>query len=98
MARNLIAATLLIFALTFLPAIAGAKTNVDLNPNLDFTQYKTFAFIGGVEHLVMMQVNPNQLRDTIHDAVSRGANPAWPQRSGPRPESRPGGSLSSRKQ
>jgi hypothetical protein len=72
MARNLIAATLLIFALTFLPAIAGAKTNVDLNPNLDFTQYKTFAFIGGVEHLVMMQVNPNQLRDTIHDAVSRG--------------------------
>lgn len=72
MARNLIAATLLIFALTLLPAIAGAKTNVDLNPNLDFTQYKTFAFIGGVEHLVMMQVNPNQLRDTIHDAVSRG--------------------------
>lgn len=48
-----------------------AKTNVDLNPNLDFTRYKTFAFIGGVEHLAMMQLNPNQLRDTVHEAVSR---------------------------
>ncbi len=70
--RNLIKAALLIVTLTFLPAPTRAKTNVDLNPNFDFTKYKTFAFIGGVEHLAMMQVNPNQLRDTIHDSVSRG--------------------------
>jgi hypothetical protein len=54
-----------------LPATARAKSNVDLNPNLDFTKYKTFAFIGGVEHLTMMQLNPDQLRDTIKDSVSR---------------------------
>src|SRR5438093_13010782 len=70
--RNLIKAVLLIVALAFLPAPASAKTNIDLNPNLDFTKYKTFAFIGGVEHLAMLQVNPNQLRDTIHDSVTRG--------------------------
>jgi hypothetical protein len=68
---NLIQASLLILALAFLPAPARAKSNVDLNPNLDFTQYKTFAFIDGVEHLAMQQLNPNQLRDTIHDSVSR---------------------------
>lgn len=48
-----------------------AKSNVDLNPDLDFTRYKTFAFIGGVEHLATRPLNPNQLRDTVHDGVSR---------------------------
>ena len=71
-ARSLVSVVLLIATLTFLPAPARAKTNVDLNPNLDFTKYKTFAFIGGVEHLAMLQVNPNQLRDTVHDAITRG--------------------------
>jgi Domain of unknown function (DUF4136) len=70
--RRLVETALLILALTIMPAPARAKSNVDLNPNLDFTKYKTFAFIGGVEHLAMMQVNPNQLRDIIHDSVSRG--------------------------
>jgi hypothetical protein len=70
-ARNFAATALLILSLTLLPAPAHAKTNIDLDPNLDFTKYKTFAFIGGVEHLTMLQVNPNQLRDTIHDSVSR---------------------------
>ncbi|HWO29215.1 MAG TPA: DUF4136 domain-containing protein [Candidatus Acidoferrum sp.] len=69
--RNLILAAVLTLTLAFLPAPARAKSNVDLNPNLDFTQYKTFAFIDGVEHLAMMQLNPHQLRDTIHDSVSR---------------------------
>ena len=59
----------LVFAL--LPAAAGDKANIDLNPNLDFTQYKTFAFIGGVEHLDRMQLNPNLIRDTVHGSVSR---------------------------
>jgi hypothetical protein len=68
--RNLTEAALLL-TLTFLPAATRAKSSVDLNPNLDFTKYKTFAFIGGVEHLAMRQLNSNQLRDTIHDSVSR---------------------------
>jgi hypothetical protein len=60
---------LLFVALTALPA--SAKTSVDFNPNFDFTKYKTFCYIGGVEHLTMMQVNPNLLRDTVHEAVAR---------------------------
>jgi len=60
----------LVVAVLASPA-ALAKSSVDLNPDLDFSKYKTFAFIGGVEHLAMLQVNPHQLRDTVHDAVSR---------------------------
>ena len=62
---------LFLLALAILPIPTPAKSNVDLNPDLDFTKYKTFAFIGGVEHLTMMQVNPHQLRDTVHESVSR---------------------------
>jgi len=58
-------------ALVVLPALALAKSSIDLNPNLDFSRYKTFAFIGGVEHLAMQQVNPHQLRDAVHDSVAR---------------------------
>jgi len=61
------------FALLLASLAAGAhdKANIDLNPNLDFTQYKTFTFIGGVEHLDRMPLNPNLIRDTVHDSVSR---------------------------
>jgi hypothetical protein len=69
--RKLVKAALLILTLAFLPAPACAKSNVDLNPNLDFTKYKTFTFIDGVEHLAMKQLNPHELRDIIHDSVSR---------------------------
>lgn len=51
--------------------IAQAKMLVDFNPELDFSKYKTFAYVGGVEHLVMMQLNPNEIRDNIHEAVAR---------------------------
>jgi hypothetical protein len=71
-ARRVISAVLFVVALVTLSAPVRAKTNIDLNPNFDFTKYKTFAFIGGVEHLAMLQVNPNQLRDTVHESVTRG--------------------------
>ena len=48
-----------------------AKMNVDFNPNLDFSKYKTFAYIGGVEHLVTRQLNPDEIRDTVHEEVAR---------------------------
>jgi hypothetical protein len=70
-ARKLAAAALFLLTLSLLPVPARAKSNIDLNPDLDFTKYKTFTFIVGVEHLTMLQVNPNLLRDTIHDSVSR---------------------------
>lgn len=57
--------------LALVSTAAHAKSSVDLNPDLDFTKYKTFVFIGGVEHLATLQVNPNQIRDTVHEAISR---------------------------
>jgi len=48
-----------------------AKSTVDFNPDLDFSKYKTFAYIGGVEHLTMQQVNPYLIRDTVHAAVAK---------------------------
>ena len=50
---------------------ASAKLAIDFDPNLDFSRFKTFAFIGGVEQLVRMQLNPDQLNNQIHRAVTR---------------------------
>jgi hypothetical protein len=47
------------------------KTLIDFDPNLDFSKFKTFAYMGGVEHLAMMPLNPDQIRDEIHAAVTR---------------------------
>jgi hypothetical protein len=48
-----------------------AKTVVDFNPNVDFSKYKAFAFIGGVENLLMFEVNPGLGDDRVHCAVTR---------------------------
>jgi hypothetical protein len=69
--RSIAATALAFFAVILSTPASDAKSNVDLNPDFDFTQYKTFAFIGGVEHLAELQVNPRQLRDTVHDSVAR---------------------------
>jgi hypothetical protein len=50
---------------------AAAKVKVDFNPEIDFSKYKTFAYIGGVENLVMQQLNPELIQDRVHRAVSR---------------------------
>ena len=50
---------------------ATAKSATDFDPNLDFSKFKNFAFIDGVEQLVRMQLNPDLLNDRIHRAVSR---------------------------
>ena len=65
-------AGIVLILLAFLSAPqARAKMNIDFDPKLDFSKYKTFAYIGGVEHLVMLQVNPNLIRDNVHEAVAR---------------------------
>jgi len=48
-----------------------AKTDVDFDPNLDFAKYKTFAFIGGVQNLVMLSADPEVIDDQIHQMVVR---------------------------
>ena len=50
---------------------AVARISTDFDPNLDFSQLKTFVFIGGVEQLVRLQLNPDQLNDRIHRSVVR---------------------------
>jgi hypothetical protein len=48
-----------------------AKVAVDFDPNVDFSKYKTFAYIGGVENLVMMQLNPDLINNRVHRMVVR---------------------------
>ena len=55
---------LLVLLMAGLPAMA--KVEVDFNPNLDFPQCKTHAYIGGVEHPVMLQLNPELINDRVH--------------------------------
>jgi hypothetical protein len=57
---------LLLFALP-----AAAKVATDFDPSLDFSKYKTFAYIGGVENLDRMQMNPDLLGNRIHRSVTR---------------------------
>jgi len=68
---TLIAAIALLAVLSVGAPPAFAKTVIDFNPDLDFSKYKTFAYIGGVEHLTQLQVNPYLLRDTVHAAVAK---------------------------
>jgi hypothetical protein len=53
------------------PIPASAKVQVDFNPEIDFSRYKTFAYIGGVEKLVMLQLNPELIHNRVHRAVTR---------------------------
>jgi hypothetical protein len=48
-----------------------AKMAIDFDPDLDFSKYKTFAYVGGVESLVRMQLNPELLNNRMHRAVVR---------------------------
>lgn len=64
--------SLLFFAFALLLVVrTSAKTVVDFDPNLDFSKFKTFAYLGGVEHLAMRPLNPNQIHDEIHEMVAR---------------------------
>ena len=59
-----------VFALLLAPR-ALPKTMIDFDPNLDYSKFKTFAYLGGVEHLAMLPLNPEQIHDEIHAAVAR---------------------------
>lgn len=63
----------LLFCFVFVSLLVGsplsAKTAVDFNPNLDFSKYKTYAFIGAVENLLMLQLDPDVMDDRIHHAI-----------------------------
>jgi hypothetical protein len=50
---------------------AASKISTDFDPHIDFSQLKTFAFVGSVEQLVRLQLNPEQLNNRIHRAATR---------------------------
>jgi hypothetical protein len=58
------------FVLMLVPP-ARSKTMIDFDPNADYSKFKTFAYLGGVEQLAMQPLNPDQIRDEIHAAVTR---------------------------
>jgi hypothetical protein len=60
---------LLVLLMAGLPAMT--KVEVDFNPNLDFSKFKTYAYTGGVEHLAMLQLNRELINDRVHRAVQR---------------------------
>jgi hypothetical protein len=62
---------LLSFFVLMLAPLALSKTMIDFDPNLDYSKFKSFAYLGGVEQLAMQPLNPDQIRDEIHAAVTR---------------------------
>lgn len=64
------ASSLFALALILAPATL-AKKNVDFDPNLDFSKYKSFAYIGGVNTLEFRQLNPNAISDRVHTQISQ---------------------------
>jgi len=66
------APALCLFLLTLsLSPLAMGKKGVDFDPGLDFSKYKSFAYIGGVNTLEFRQLNPNYITDKVHAAVSQ---------------------------
>jgi hypothetical protein len=64
------ALTLLLLTLILAP-LALAKMNVDFDPNLDFSSFKTFAYVGGVNSLEFRQLDPNLISNQVHAGVSK---------------------------
>ena len=49
----------------------AAKVAIDFDPNIEFSKFKTFAYIGGVENLVAIQINPDLINIRFHHMVVR---------------------------
>jgi hypothetical protein len=67
--RLLLLSSALFVSLAAAPLLA--KTEVDFDPNLNFSKYKTFAFIGGVENLMMLPVDSVVMANRVRRAVTR---------------------------
>ena len=65
------AAISLFLVVLILAPLAIAKMNFDFDPGLDFSQFKTFAYIGGVNTLEFRQLDPNLISNQVHAGVSK---------------------------
>ena len=54
----------------FALSVSG-KTTIDFDPKIDFSKFKTFAYVGGVENLVAIQLNPDLINLRFHHMVVR---------------------------
>lgn len=61
----------LIFVILLTVSPLLAKTVVDFDPKANFSKYKTFAYVGGVENLLMFEVNPGLVSERVHRSVNR---------------------------
>ena len=69
--HNITAAITLFFLTLMLAPMATAKMIVDFDPSLDFSKYKTFAYVGGTNTLEFRQLDPNLISDRVHAGVSQ---------------------------
>lgn len=70
-ALRLRCSAILLMLLLGFTQLSAAKTTVDFDPQADFSKFKTFAFIGGVGNLVMLQLDPDVMFTRIHQNVAR---------------------------
>ena len=69
---NRIAEGVALFLLILIMApLAGAKSKVDFDPNLDFSKFKTFAYIGGSQMLEFRPLNPDRIKNDVHAQVAK---------------------------
>jgi hypothetical protein len=59
----------LAFLLIALPL--PARIDVDFDPGAEVSKYKSFAFIGGVRNLTMLQMDPELLDNNLHRDITR---------------------------
>ena len=69
--HKMAAAISLFLVVLILAPLAIARMNFDFDPSLDFSQFKTFAYIGGVNTLEFRQLDPNLISNQVHAGVSR---------------------------
>ena len=65
------------FSFTMLALLSGlavsvsGKTTIDFDPSINFSKFKTFAYVGAVENLVAIEMNPELINIRFHDMVVR---------------------------
>jgi hypothetical protein len=69
--HEMAAAISLFLLILILAPLAIARMNFDFDPSLDFSQFKTFAYIGGVNTLEFRQLDPNLISNQVHAGVSK---------------------------
>jgi Domain of unknown function (DUF4136) len=67
--KSTVVSAILVLLIAAIPLFA--RTVVDFDPSLDFSRYKTFAFVGPVDNMVMLEANPEIVDLRLRRAVNR---------------------------